>query len=168
VSRAFHSENAASRPQSIRRRWRRGGTVAISLVVLSMAWPATPASAGGALYIVPSQPPSASEAVGFTNALNDRARRLPPSLDPPVAESPAQVEARIKDLERGVVVEKGPRRPAALSVGPREDANVKVSVAPEPGDQAPLSVAFVAAGALAALGLLLGARRRHSGSALGS
>jgi len=127
-----------------------------------MAWPATPASAAGALYIVPSQPPSASEAVGFTNALNDRTRRLPPALDPAVAESPAQVEARIEDLQRGVVVERVPKRPTTPSVGRRED--VKVFVAPEPGDQPPLSVAFVAAGALAALGLLLGARRRHSGS----
>jgi hypothetical protein len=138
----------------------------LATAALALLW-AAPASAAGPLYIVPSHPPAASEAVGFTNDLNDRVRDLPPALDPPVAESPVQIEARIEDLERGVVIEQAAPHPERRPVGRQEDRREDAAALPapsrEPGDQPPLTAAFVAAGALAVLGLVLGLRRRRPG-----
>ncbi len=130
---------------------------ATSIVVLFLVWAATPANAAGPLYAVPSHPPSDTKAVGFTNALNRRVRHLPAPLNPPVAEGPEQVEARLQALEHGVVIEGQSRQPEVRS--PRRHDATKVLVAAEdPGERAPLSLAFVAAAALALLGLLLSAR----------
>jgi len=136
-----------------------------------MAWTASAGNAEGPLYAVPSEPPPTKESVDFTNDLNHRVRHLPPSLDPPVAESPAEVEARIRVLERGVVIEQGskkpgerPRKAAAAGngkSGTRSDGAPTVTVqeaSTTADDPAPLSIAFVGAGALAVLGLFLSAR----------
>jgi hypothetical protein len=128
-----------------------------------MACEAAPVDAAGPLYAVPSHPPSETEAVGFTNALNHRVRHLPTPLNPPIAQSPEEVEARVQALERGVVIERGTSQPRVVhSVNRQKTA--KVVVAEEPGDRAPLSIAFVAAGVLAFLGLLLSARGKYTGS----
>lgn len=138
-----------------------------------MAWAASPANAEGPLYAVPSEPPPVKESVDFTNDLNHRVRHLPAPLNPPVAESPAQVEARIRVLERGVVIEGGAKKSKAprggevgenetVAAGGKESARGQ-GVAAGPEAPAPLSIAFVGAGALALLGLLLGALgRQHS------
>lgn len=148
---------------------------AAAILILSLTWAVVPAMAEGPLYAVPDEPPPEKESVNFTNHLNHRVRHLPASLDPPTAETPAQVEARVRTLERGVVIVPGKNkakpaghhtRATAKAVkagdgessggGPQTDAGVA-------GDPAPLSVAFIGAGVLAALGLLLSARgmRRH-------
>jgi hypothetical protein len=138
------------------------------IVVLFMTWEAAPGNAAGPLYSVPSHPPSVTESVGFTNDLNHRVRHLPPSLNPPAAQSPVEVGARVEVLERGVAIERGSRQPKAASgkaaVGDGSVAEQRL-VAEEPGDRAPLSMAFVAAGALALLGLFLGVRGKYSGPA---
>ena len=136
-------------------------------MVLLAIWSA-PVNAAGPLYAVPSHPPPETEAVGFTNALNDRVRNLPAPLNPPAAQSPAEVEARVQALERGVVIERGaasgemakqpPPRPAAKA----KTIAVPIADASEPGDRAPLSLALVAAAALALLALLFSARGRYS------
>jgi hypothetical protein len=144
---------------------------AVLFVFIGLA--ASPAEAEGPLYAVPSEPPPVKESVDFTNDLNHRVRHLPAPLNPPVAETPAQVEARIRVLERGVVIEGGAKKAEAqrdgqvgenrsVAAGDRESARGQgasaVSSAP-----APLSIAFVGAGVLALLGLLLGALgRQHS------
>jgi hypothetical protein len=154
---------------------RRLSAAVASAAILFMMWTAPPGRAEGIIYAVPNHPPPEKEAVNYTNHLNHRVRHLPDSLDPPTAETPAQVEARVRTLERGVVIETGksksrtPGDPAAAAArgaesgagdsgggGPRAAAAVA-------GDPAPLTVAFVGAGALAVLGLLLSARgmRRH-------
>lgn len=136
-------------------------------MILLAIW-AAPASAAGPLYAVPSHPPPESEAVGFTNALNDRVRHLPAPLNPPTAQSPEEVEARVQALERGVVIEREAasktksQQPSVHSVAKQKAIQVPVADASEPGDRAPLSLAFVAAGALALIGLLFSARGRHS------
>jgi hypothetical protein len=135
-----------------------------------LAISAGPAFAAGPLYAVPDHPPSETESVGFTNALNDRVRHLPAPLDPPTAQSPAEVEARLQALERGVVISRGRSEVRASKRGGRQDvdhpaptsktADVIVT-ADGPDDRAPLGMAFVAAGALALIGLLLIARGKH-------
>src|SRR6185369_11508101 len=65
---------------------------AAAILILSLLWAAAPAIAEGPLYAVPNEPPPEKESVNFTNHLNHRVRHLPPSLDPPTAETPAQVE----------------------------------------------------------------------------
>jgi hypothetical protein len=141
---------------------------AVALVIVSMAWMAPTGRAEGPLY-VPAQPPPAKESVDFTNHLNTRVRHLPAPLDPPAAESPAQVESRIRVLEHGVVVEQvaakkpgpHPGKPAAATGEKRSTPGQGTSTATDA--PAPLSIAFVAAGVLALLGLLLGVRGRHPG-----
>jgi hypothetical protein len=164
-----YQEDASSRPAWIRRRWRRLGPAATLSVVLAIVWGA-PANAAGPLYAVPDHPPAETESVGFTNALNDRVRHLPAPLDPPTAQSPEEVEARLEALERGVVIAHGPagEKRAAQPSDKRSDSSGKatkvvVATAP-PDDRAPLSIAFVAAGALALIGLFFVARGRHPGS----
>lgn len=140
-----------------------------------MTWGTAPGNAAGPLYSLPSHPPPAIESIGFTNALNHRVRHLPAPLNPPVVHSPAQIGARAQVLERGVVIERGSRQLAAhpgnAAVGTDGDGGVgghrtaRVLVVEEPGGRAPLSVAFVAAGALALLGLLLSVRGKYTGPA---
>jgi hypothetical protein len=154
---------------------RRLGVVVASTTILFMIWGPPPGKAEGIIYAVPNQPPPEKESVNYTNHLNHRVRHLPDSLDPPTAETPAQVEARVRTLERGVVIEpgKGEGKPVghhaeatakAVEVdgGESSDSGSRMSAA-SANDPAPLTVAFVGAGALAMLGLLLSARgmRRH-------
>lgn len=148
---------------------------AAAILILSLLWAAVPAMAEGPLYAVPNEPPSETDSVNFTNHLNHRVRHLPESLDPPTAETPAQVEARVRTLERGVVIESGKNKakPAAhratgaakaVKVGGGESSGSgSQTTAAVADDPAPLTVAFIGAGALAVLGLLLSARgmRRH-------
>jgi hypothetical protein len=143
---------------------------AAAILVLSLFWAATPAVAEGPLYAVPNEPPPEKESVNFTNHLNHRVRHLPDSLDPPTAETPAQVEARVRALERGVVIEasKGKDKPAghhaqaiakAVKAGSGKSSGSGFqSTGSVASDPAPLTMAFVGAGALAVLGLLLSAR----------
>jgi hypothetical protein len=143
---------------------RRLGPAGLAIGIFFTVW-ATPVNAAGPLYAVPDHPPSDSESVGFTNALNHRVRHLPAALNPPTAQSPAEVEARLQALDRGVVIERGAvnerkAKQPAVSSAPRQETTA-VSVADEPDDRAPLSVAFVGAGALALLGLMLSARGKH-------
>jgi hypothetical protein len=136
-------------------------------VILFTIW-AAPVNAAGPLYAVPSHPPPETQAVGFTNALNDRVRHLPAPLNPPIAQSPEEVEARVEALERGVVIEraaaseKKTKQPSVHPVARKKATYVPVADASEPGDRAPLSLAFVAAGALALVGLLFSARGKYS------
>jgi hypothetical protein len=139
-------------------------TVAVSTVVLFIAWVAAPAYAAGPLYAVPSNPPSDTKSVDFTNALNHRVRHLPTALNPPIAESPEQVGARLQTLERGVVIEGRPKQPEVHSVHGHDTPAMFVAAADPGGGRAPLSLAFVAAGGLALLGLLLSARGKYPGS----
>jgi hypothetical protein len=168
MPRSSYQEDAPRRPAWIRRQRRRFGPAAVSGVVLLATW-AAPASAAGPLYAVPDHPPSETESVGFTNALNDRVRHLPAPLNPPTAQSPAEVEARVRALEHGVVISPRPaserkaRQPMDHSAPPHETAKVIVA-ANDPDDRAPLNIAFVAAGALALTGLLLVARGKRPGS----
>jgi hypothetical protein len=151
-------------------------TAAAVLAIIAMAWQAPAGRAEGPLY-VPEQPPPAKESVDFTNDLNHRVRHLPAPLNPPAAETPAQVESRVRVLERGVVVaapagrgeESKPEtrsRQAAAEAGDQRsthssDPSSAPASAPVTSDApAPLSVAFIGAGVLAALGLLLAARGR--------
>jgi hypothetical protein len=148
-------------------------------VLLSMTWRVAAGDAGGPIYsLPPSQSPPVQESVGFTNHLNQRVPHLPAQLNPPVAESLEQVEARIRVLEDGVVIRatkrktaKGleksgayPRTPSVATGANGETAgqeSLAAAIAP-----APLSLAFVGAGILALLGLLLGtARGWHPGRA---
>src|SRR4051794_6122603 len=157
---------------------RRLGPIALAaaLAIVAIAWEAPAGRAEGPLY-VPEQPPPAKESVDFTNDLNHRVRHLPAPLNPPTAETPAQVEARVRVLERGVVLA-GPggsgggkheahhRKPAAEDGGQRSARSHGTSSAAAAADApAPLSVAFVGAGILALLGLLLGARGWRPGRA---
>jgi hypothetical protein len=137
-----------------------------------MTWGVAWGHAAGPIYsLPPSQPPPAKEAVGFTNHLNQGVPHLPAQLNPPVAESLEQVEARTRVLEHGVVIRgaktktaKGlaksaahPRAPSVATGAKGEkvsQGSLAAATAP-----APLSLAFVGAGALALLGLLLGAAR---------
>lgn len=145
-----------------------------------MTWGVTWGHAEGPLYTLPpAQPPPAQESVEFTNHLNHRAPHLPASLNPPTAESPAQVEARIRVLEHGVAIHGGtktetakgsknsaahPRTPS-IATGAKGKADSQESFAAADAP-APLSVAFAGAGVLALLGLLLGAARSwHRGRA---
>jgi hypothetical protein len=135
----------------------------MSSVILFAIWVA-PVNAAGPLYAVPSNPPPETEAVGFTNALNDRVRDLPAPLNPPTAQSPAEVEGRVQALKRGVVIErdvsseKKAKQPSVHSATKRETIDVPVVA----DDRAPLSLAFVAAGALALIGLLFSTRGKYS------
>jgi hypothetical protein len=145
------------------------------IVILFITWEAAPGHAAGPLYSLPSHPPPVTESVGFTNALNHRVRHLPAPLNPPAALSPAQVQARVQVLERGVVIERDPRqakphsRKALIETNGdrsmRRHRTARMPAAEEPGGRAPLSIAFVAAGALALLGLLLGVRGKYPGPA---
>jgi len=152
---------------AIGRRRRRLVPAAVSSLLLFAIW-AAPAGAAGPLYAVPSHPPSETKSVDFTNALNDRVRNLPPPLDPPTAATPAEVEARVRVLQRGVVLKEGASkakqgksRPEAGSAPRSKPTERQQQPAAEvPGDRAPLSMAFLAAGLLAFLGLLLSARGR--------
>ncbi|HEX5593361.1 MAG TPA: hypothetical protein VFX35_08440 [Solirubrobacterales bacterium] len=143
-----------------------------------MAWAAPSGHAEGPLYAVPSKPPPVKESVDFTNDLNHRVRHLPAPLDPPVTETPAQVEARIRVLERGVVIKNGraatkksKARAGKQSRGASPVATDRDESTPDQGtsvaadDPAPLTMAFVGAGVLALIGLLLAARGRHPGRA---
>lgn len=146
-----------------------------SIAVLSLAAGIAPAGAEGPVYAVPSHPPPVKESVDFTNDLNQGKRDLPAPLDPPVASTPEEVEARIRVLERGVVVEKKDRQPNPQSgdadgsgdagAGEGEGGTAAVEAAVTDDSQPPLSVAFVGAGALALLGLLLSARGWRTGRA---
>lgn len=145
-------------------RWRPFASAAVSSAILFGIWTA-PVNAAGPLYAVPNHPPSETKSVDFTNALNHRVRHLPPPLDPPTADTPAEVEARLQVLQGGVVLEGGTTKPKASPAAPYPAAKpktktVKEPAAEEPGDRAPLSMAFVGAGALAFLGLLLTTRGR--------
>jgi len=167
MPRSSYQEDASPRPVWIRRRWRQLGPAAIASVILLAIW-AAPVDAAGPLYAVPSHPPPATEAVGFTNALNDRVRHLPAPLNPPTAQSPEEVEARVQALERGVVIErvaaseKTSKQPSDHPAAKQKAVAVSIADAGEPGDRAPLSIAFLAAGALALIGLLFSARGRYS------
>jgi hypothetical protein len=134
-------------------------------VIIFTIWSA-PVNAAGPLYAVPSNPPPETESVGFTNALNHRVRHLPAPLNPPTAQSPAEVESRVQALERGVVIERGAvneRKAKRATVHPATgQKTVDVTVADDPDDRAPLRMAFVAAGALALIGLLFSARGMYS------
>jgi len=167
---------AGTRAEAARRLKLSAGAAAAA--VLLMAWAAPSGHAEGALYAVPSKPPPVKESVDFTNDLNHRVRHLPAPLDPPVAETPAQVEARIRVLERGVVIEAGKaaaKKPKARtgkhSAGASPVAGDDDGSAPGQGaaatadDPAPLTIAFVGAGVLALLGLLLAARGWQPGRA---
>jgi hypothetical protein len=167
--RSSSKEDASQRPARIRSRARRFGPISVSSVILLTIW-AAPVDAAGPLYAVPSEPPSVTESVDFANALNRRVRRLPPSLDPPTSRTPAQVEARLQTLERGVAIKGRANKPNPEKMATKSEVHsanrletAKGFVAAEPGDRAPLSAAFVAAGILAFLGLILSARGRHSG-----
>jgi len=162
MPRSAHQEDVPWTPPWIRLR-RRFGAAAASIVILFMTWETAPGNAAGPLYSVPSHPPPVAESVGFTNALNHRVRHLPTPLNPSAAHSPALVEARVQVLERGVVIERGSRQAKVHSGTAVETNGDRVLVAEEPGDRAPLSMAFIAAGALALLGLLLGVRGKYSG-----
>jgi hypothetical protein len=150
--------------------------MAAAAIAVSIALAAPPANAEGPLYAVPSEPPPVKESVDFTNDLNHHVKDLPAPLNPPVAETPSQVEARIRVLERGVVIAGGAKKSesqpqsngqgekknstgAAGGVGKGSSPGEATAVAADP---APLSIAFVGAGALALLGLILGARGRHT------
>src|SRR3954447_22730662 len=158
---------------------RRLGPIALAaaLAIVAIAWEAPAGRAEGPLY-VPEQPPPEKESVDFTNDLIHRVRHLPAPLNPPTAETPAQVEARVRVLERGVVLagpggrgeerklEARSRQGAAEDGGQRSARSHGTSSAPAAADApAPLSVAFVGAGILALLGLLLGARGWRPGRA---
>jgi hypothetical protein len=161
---------------SARRRWRLLVAATASIVLLSMTWRVASGHAEGAIYsLPPSQPPPAKESVSFTNQLNQRVSHLPAQLNPPVAESLEQAEARTRVLEHGVVVQgsktkaaKGlgksgahPRTPSVAAGAEGETVSLAAATAP-----APLSLAFVGAGVLAVLGLFLGAARGwHPGRA---
>lgn len=165
----------------MRRRWRGAVPLGVAVFVLCLCWQPVPAVAGGALYAVPSEPPSEKQSVDFANAINQRVRPLPPSLDPPTAETPAEVEARIRTLERGVVIAGGGKRSNQKDQSDQKDRKDRpgrgeadsapthvATAAPvgpveKPGDRAPLNLAFVAAGILALVGVLLGAGRKLSG-----
>jgi hypothetical protein len=138
-----------------------------------MTWGVAWGHAEGAIYsLPPSQTPPAKESVEFTNHLNHRVSHLPAPLNPPAAVSPAQVEARIRILEHGVVIQGGTkteiakgtkkseaRLPApSVATGTRRktDSQESFAAADDPG---PLSLAFIGAGILALLGLLFGAAR---------
>jgi hypothetical protein len=169
-----YQEDAPRRSASIRRRWRRFAGAAAAGAAIGAVW-AGPASAAGPLYAVPSHPPSESESVGFTNALNHRVRHLPAPLNPPAAQSPAEVEARVEALERGVVIagtaarRKAAKKHAAAHSAPAGHQSSTVLVAANgPDDRAPLTIAFVAAGALALIGLLLVARQKYFRSPQGA
>lgn len=128
---------------------------------------AAPVNAAGPLYAVPSNPPPETEAVGFTNALNDRVRDLPAPLYPPTAQTPAEVEARVRALEHGVVIDreatsKKAKQPSVDPVAKQKTIDVPVAGADEHDDRSPLSMAFIAAGAVALMGLLLSARGRST------
>jgi hypothetical protein len=165
--RSSYQEGAPTASGANGRRRRRLVSAAISSVILCTVW-AAPAGAGGPLYAVPSHPPSETKSVDFTNALNHRVRHLPPPLDPPTADTPAEVEARVRVLQGGVVIREGASKPnreqsrAEVGTAPRAKTADQQPVAEVPGDRAPLSLAFVAAGLLAFLGLLLSARGRYS------
>jgi hypothetical protein len=154
---------------------RRLSVAAALTTILFMVWAAPPGEAEGIIYAVPNHPPPEKESVNFTNHLNHRVRHLPDSLDPPTAETPAQVEARVRTLERGVVIEpgKGKGKPAGhhaqvtaetVEVGGKESSGSgSRTTAAVADDPAPLTMVFIGAGALAVLGLLLSARgmRQH-------
>lgn len=175
MPRSAYQEDVSWRPPWIRLRWRRFGAAAASIVILFMTWETAPGNAAGPLYSVPSYPPPVTESVGFTNALNHRVRHLPAPLNPPAVHSPAEVGARVQVLERGVVIERGSRQPKVHSGKADVETNgdrsmrrqraARVLVAEAPGGRAPLSMAFLAAGALALLGLFLSARGKYSGPA---
>jgi hypothetical protein len=135
-----------------------------SIVLLSMTWGVVSGHAEGPVYsLPPSQPPPAKESVGFTNHLNQRVPHLPAQLNPPVAESLEQVEARTRVLEHGVVIQG--TRTAKSPTGAKGETVSQESLAAAAAP-APLSLAFVGAGVLALLGLLLGAARGwHPGRA---
>lgn len=150
-----------------------------SIMLLSMTRGVVSGHAEGPIYsLPPSQPPPAKESVGFTNHLNQRVPHLPAQLNPPVAESLEQVETRTRVLEHGVVIQgtktktaKGLEKSGAHLRTPSVATGAKgegvsqesLAAATAPG---PLSLAFVGAGVLALLGLLLGAARgRHPGRA---
>jgi hypothetical protein len=147
-----------------RRLHRLVSAAAASLILFAIG--AAPAGAAGPLYAVPSHPPSETKSVDFTNALNHRVRHLPPPLDPPTADTPTEVEARVRVLQRGVVLQEGASKPkqeqgrAEAGSAPKARTAEQQPAAEVPGDRAPLSMAFVAAGLLAFLGLLLSARGR--------
>jgi hypothetical protein len=167
-----YQEDAATAAGAIGRRWRRLLSAAVASVILFAIWTA-PAGAAGPLYAVPSHPPSETKSVDFTNALNHRVRDLPPPLDPPTADTPTEVEARVRVLQRGVVLREGASKPqeeqsrAETGSVARSKADERQPAAEVPGDRAPLSMAFVAAGLLAFLGLLLSARGRFPRTAQG-
>ena len=136
-----------------------------------MTWEVASGHAGGPLYVLPpSNLSPGQESVEFTNHLNGRLPHLPAQLNPPEAESPEQVEARIGTLERGVVIQGGtntvkgaenseehPETPSvATSADGEMDSQEGIAAADDPG---PLSVAFIGAGILALLGLFFGAVR---------
>lgn len=156
---------------------RRLSVALVANAILLMIWATPPGKAEGIIYAVPNHPTPEKESVNFTNHLNHRVRHLPDSLDPPTAETPAQVEARVRTLEHGVVIRSGKgngkgkpagrqAQPTAKAVKSGGDEGSGSSFRTTGGladDPAPLTVAFIGAGALAVLGLLLSARgmRRH-------
>jgi len=165
MPRSSYQEDAPTASGAIGRRLRRLVSAAMASVILFTIW-AAPAGAAGPLYAVPSHPPSETKSVDFTNALNHRVRDLPPPLDPPTAATPAEVEARVRVLQRGVVLQSrtAKPKPSRSEADPGPAARSKTAEPPAaetPGDRAPLSMAFVAAGLLAFLGLLLSARGRY-------
>jgi hypothetical protein len=151
------------------------GFVLAATTILLMIWAVPRGKAEGIIYAVPNHPTPDKESVNFTNHLNHRVRHLPDSLDPPTAETPAQVEARVRTLERGVVIHSGQGRGKPLGRQAQATAKAVKASGDEGGDsgsrttapladaQAPLTAAFIGAGALAVIGLLLSARgmRRH-------
>jgi hypothetical protein len=158
-----------SKSPSARHRWRLLGAATASIVILSTTWGVALGNAEGPLYTLPPPQPPPQESINFTNHLNHRVPNLPATLNPPVAESPEQVEARTRVLEQGVVIPGGgkpegakkfgadPRTPSVATGAKRgTDSQESVAAATAPG---PLSVSFVGAGVLALLGLLLGAAR---------
>jgi hypothetical protein len=136
---------------------------AVTLAIVVFALAAASPAAAGVLYSVPTNPPSETDAVGFTNTLNKGVPGVPAALSHTPELTPQQVEARARLLERGVVIRAQPAREPDR----RTEILLPVGASSFPGRE-PLLAAFLAAGALAMAGLALAAKRRQHGDGLRS
>jgi hypothetical protein len=170
---SIHPEpgNRNQRVDASRHATRLAAAVCVALISLAVVVPST--QAAGPIYTVPPNPPSGANSVKFTNALNRPLARVPPSLSPATDSlSPAQLAARTKVLDRGVVVSRRPRR----ATKSRAAGDRRTAWQPAPGGlpitgsapgREPLLFAFVAAGIMALVGFLLSARRWRRSAASG-